>query len=343
MNAKNLLVTGVICTILISTFVYLKKPQNIANTDLTSQKPTIMGWIYPGSPCTVESEITDGRKIDVLKPQYFDTKDNGDLRLLNSDIFDCNGYSEKFNKILKSNSSQTLFLVDAQKKGFKSLMASPEKQQASFDQILQTIDDSGFDGVELDFESFEDWTPTEYQTYLDYIKTLGDKLHTKNKLLSIDLPAIPDAQFQKLYKVNYADFNDLPIDYLVIMAYDFQYSRPLGGAVSRLTEIQDSLNNAKQKFKKTDQIVVGISNYGYYGTAGSKKFNTVLSEKIKQKFDTTKAQRDSESAELYGSEGDQNYRICDTICLETKLKAAQETGINKISIWHLGGEDWLKQ
>jgi spore germination protein YaaH len=304
----------------------LQKP----NTALPTQNPSIMGWIYPGNPCTVEREITDGRKIDVLKPQYFDTLDNGDLRLLKEPNFECNTYS-----------SQALFLVDAQKKGFKSLMESQEKQQKSIEHILQTLEDSGFDGVEIDFESFEDWTATEYQTYLIYIKTLGQKLHAINKLLSIDLPAIPNSTFQKLYRVDYSDFNDLPIDYLVIMAYDFQYSRPLGGAVSKLSEIRDSLNNARQKYVETDKIVAGISNYGYYGITGGKKFNVVLSEKIKQKFDTSNADRDVESGELFGSQGDESYRLCDSICLQIKLNAAKETGINQISIWHLGGEEWL--
>jgi hypothetical protein len=87
--------------------------------------------------------------------------------------------------------------------------------------------------------------------------------------------------------------------------------------------------------------VAGISNYGYFGKIGGKKFNTLTNAEIKKKFDTGSAKRDDKSGELVGEQNGEIFVFCDSICLDQKAEAVRQTGINKISVWHLGGGDWF--
>jgi spore germination protein YaaH len=313
-------------------------------TSLSDSSTRLMAWVYPGSPaCSAKNEYQDGRRIDVLKPEYLKLDPNGEIVTLTDKDYDCNGYSKENAELIKKNSKEAIFMVSGRMDGLTPLFKSKEKMDKSIDAIMAILDESGFDGVEIDFEDYGSWTDTQYIKYKEYIKQLGDRVHEKNKKLSVDVPAIINDRYQSFYKLKYEDFNDLPVDYLTLMAYDFQYDNGVGAPVASFDDIVNTIKWAKSKYKKTENIVVGINNYGYYGKSGDYKMTLVTTKAIKDKYKDIPTRRDPNSGEIFGKRGNEEFVFSDTESMDKKREVVEKEGINKISVWHLGGNSWFSR
>lgn len=332
-----------------------KKPQEIlgdqkksvptnSKTPQTNLDTKIMGWIYPGSPaCSVQNEVTDGRKIDVLKPEYMKLDEEGKLIYLTDEEYDCNGYNKKNAQFIKENSNQAIFMVSGRWEGLQPFFKSVELQKKAIEDIVKTIKEIDFDGVEIDFEDFASWSDKDYTSYKNFLKMLGDRLDTQNKLLSIDVPAIKNDRYQSFYKLKYEDFVDLPIDYFTIMAYDFQYDEGVGSPVASFDDIRETLEWTQKKFPDKSRTVVGLNNYGYWGNNGEFKMSLGTKEQILKRFKgiESEGKRDEKSGEFIAKKGNQSIVWSDSESLEKKRELVTSLGYNKISVWHIGGNDWF--
>jgi spore germination protein YaaH len=304
----------------------------------------IMAWVYPGLPaCSAKDEYMDGRKIDVLKPEYLKIDPNGEMVVLTDKEYDCNGYSKENAENIKKYSKEAYFMVSGRLEGLTPLFKSKEKIARSIDKIMQLVDESKFDGVEIDFEDYGSWTDTQYAEFKEYVKILGDKLHEKNKKLSVDVPAIINERYQSFYKLKYEDFNDLPIDNLTVMAYDFQYDNGVGSPVASYEDITNAIKWAKSKYTKHENIVIGLNNYGYYGKSGEYKMTLVTTKAIQSKFKNIDISRDPKSGEIFGKRGNEEFVYSDTETLDKKRAIVENEGIKQISVWHLGGNSWFSK
>jgi spore germination protein YaaH len=330
--------------------IQTNKNQNIS-TKLDTKKITaldngtkLMAWVYPGLPaCSAKDEYQDGRRIDILKPEYLKLDPNGIMITLTDKEFDCNGYSKENTDLIKKNSKEAIFMVSGRMDGLTPLFKSKEKINNSIDVIMKILDESGFDGVELDFEDYASWTDLQYTSYKEYVKKLGDKVHEKNKKLSVDVPAIINDRYQSFYKLKYEDFNELPIDYFTIMAYDFQYDNGVGTPVASYDDIINTIKWAKSKYNKHENIVVGLNNYGYYGKSGDYKMALVTTKAIKDRYKDVTTRRDPNSGEIFGRRGNEEFVFSDSETLDKKREVVEKEGINKISVWHLGGNSWFSK
>jgi len=90
----------------------------------------LQAWLFPGAPaCNSSNEYTDGRKIDVLKPQYYDLHDNGVLELLTVQNAGCNGYSPANAASIKKYSREQYITISSAYNGMKALCSNATKLQ----------------------------------------------------------------------------------------------------------------------------------------------------------------------------------------------------------------------
>lgn len=339
LNSSNLthtlIIIGSLCVIALYSLV-------ITPTAIAATTPTMktMAWIYPGAPaCDAETEFTDGRNIDVLKAEFF-TIQSGKLTMLTSG---CNAFSKENVAQLKDYSTEQFVTVSAaDPKGMNTFMVRAMRApQADVTKLVNFVVSNNLTGIELDFEGFGTWTPTIYNNYKSFVTVLGNALHAKGKKLMIDGPAVSNAREEaNWYLWRYADFVNLPVDHMVVMAYDYQYDYAAGAPVAPLAWLKDVTTYVSSKYPK-DKITIGLPSYGYQGTKGEYDIKILTREQISKLPGYQTAKRDVASGEMAWQIGNQAYFYQDATSLQMKSDAVQNLGITSVSVWHLGGNSWF--
>ncbi|MBY0538337.1 hypothetical protein K2P47_02975 [Patescibacteria group bacterium] len=301
-----------------------------------------MAWIYPGNPaCGANTEMADGRKIHTLKAEFF-TISGGFLTLLDSTNTRCNGYSPTTIARLKQYSTEQYATVSsASVNDMETFFATA--LNASSSEIKTLVDftvNNGITGIELDFEDFSSWTPVAYTNYKMFVQTLGDALHAQGKKLMLDGPAVSNATEEKWFLWRYNDFVNLPVDHMVIMAYDYQYDYGAGSPVAPLDWIRNVVNWTSTKYPK-EKLTIGLPSYGYQGTVGSYRMTILTHEQIRKKVGYPTAVRDVRSGEMTWRSGTTVYFYQDAQSLKQKRDLVASLGITSVSVWHLGGNQWF--
>jgi len=306
----------------------------------TISKPTTMAWIYPSEPgCNASVEFKDGRTIDVLKPEFF-TVNGGALTLFDTSNSSCNGYSKNFVAELKRYSKEQYVTVSSASAAdmeafFVTALASPSDIKTLVDFVVE----NNLTGIELDFEDFGGWSKETYQDYLTFVERLGTSLHANNKKLMLDGPAIADKIEQGWFAWHYEDFVSLPVDRIVVMAYDYQFDHGTGEPVAPLEWIKKVTAWASAHYPKS-RLTIGIPSYGYEGVISKRPYIRTYTQ-LKNKAGFANATRDESSGEMTWQTGNTVYFYQDSESLRQKIKAVAEAGIYSVSVWHLGGNLWF--
>jgi spore germination protein YaaH len=314
------------------------KEESAAQTNIIKDNLKVMAWIYPGEPaCLAAKEIADGRKINVIKPEFF-TINGGSLKLLNTQNSGCNSYSESTVRLIKKYSDEQYVTVSSSNTDDMRLFFKSDLDLA-VKTLSQFVIDNKLTGIELDFEDFGSWSSEDYTNYLEFVTKLGNALDKSEKKLMLDAPAISSNTEQGWFKWKYEDFINLPVDYIVVMTYDYQFDHGAGSAVAPINWIKSSLNYASSRYPK-EKLVAGIPSYGYEAASNKRPLIRTY-DQLKNKAGFNQAKRDPDSGEMFWKYNNTYYFYQDKESIYQKIQAVQSLGIDKISIWHLGGNNWF--
>jgi len=324
-----------------SSVQIIETPAPELPTSITQKE--IMAWIYPGATvCNVKAEYSDGRKIDILKPEYFTINEDGKLVLLTVENRGCNGYSPANVESVRGYSKEQYATISSSYAGSMDLFLTESLENSTnIDTLVAFTVDNKITGLEIDFEDFGGWSASSYQKYKEFITKLGNALHAKNKKLMIDGPATSNAVEEAWYVWRYSDFNNLPIDKLVIMLYDYQYDHGAGQPVAPITWIQETIKFTLGKFPNKAKLSIGVPSYGYKGPTGANRFSLLTYSQIEKEPGFANAKRDPNSFEMTWEEAGNTYFYQDSESLVKKIQTIKNLGIDSISIWHLGGNLWF--
>jgi spore germination protein YaaH len=306
-----------------------------------SWKAHAMAWIYPGPPtCNSVNEYKDGRGIDTLKPEYYSLNTSGTLIQLTTATDGCNAYSQKNALEIKKHSTHQYVTISGKTPSMDALVTSQAKMVQAVTTLKTFLDTVKFTGVEIDFEGFSHWTPQQYNGYKNFLTQLGDTLHQNGYKLMIDGPPVL-ADDSSHYQWRYEDFNTFPVDYIVVMEYDWQYDFGIGTPVAPLAREQDVTREIIGKITDSNKIVIGIPSYGYHGQMGGDTITIDTNAQSQTYSGYTTAKRDNASAEMMFTSAGVFYDYADSQTLNTKRSLIEDLGIKNISVWHLGGNQWF--
>lgn len=296
----------------------------------------VMAWVYPGEPgCNAVNEFTDGRRIDVLKPEFF-TVNGGSLTLITTG---CNAYSQSFVPRVKRASTQQFVTISSSNTGdMERFLASALSDTTDITTLVSFLVTNDLTGIELNFEDFGSWSPTTYQNFKEFVTRLGTALHAEGKQLMLVGPAISNNIEQGWFAWRYEDFADLPVDHMVVMAYDYQFDHGVGEPVAPLDWIAAVTTWASARYPSS-RLTIGVPSYGYEGKAGARPLIRTY-DQLKSIPGFATAPRDARSAERMWKVGNTTYVYQDTESIRQKIYVIETAGIRSISIWHLGGNRW---
>lgn len=305
---------------------------------------TVMAWLYPGSAaCSAKQEYQDGRVIDVLKPEYFTVGEDGRVVLLTEAARGCNGYSAKNAADVRAHSSEQFVTVSGLVDGIRALATSEERRAEATQTLVSFVVDANFTGVEIDFEDYGNWDESLYQGYLSFLTELGDALHARGKKLMVDVPPISNATEAGYYVLTYEDVAATPADYIVIMAYDYQFDHGAGSALAPDAWVRAIIARAKAAISDRSRIVIGIPSYGYSGATGAFAVRRHSYADLAKVPGFDAATRDPSSHERMFEAGGKSYVYVDAEALDAKLALIRAEGITAISVWSLGGNQWFSR
>lgn len=305
----------------------------------------IQAWVYPGNPaCNADEEYSDGRVIYILKPEYYRVSSSGGLTQLTVASAGCNGYSSANAADVVAHSTKAFVTVACgSATDMNALCSSSTNRNTAKTTLRQFCQNNGFNGVELDWESFASWTTTHYNNFKTFVNELATELHTYGLQLMVDGPpitAISDpANGQNLYKFKYEDLV-ADCDYLVAMAYDKMFDYGVGTSVAPATFIEEVCDWMIAKVADYNKIVIGLNSYGYHGPNGTYSITIDTKTQSATYPGYSTATRNSDY-EMTWTNGGTTYFYQDTVGINLKRQLIEAKGIQHIAVWHLGGNDWF--
>jgi spore germination protein YaaH len=302
-------------------------------------KMAVQAWVYPGPPsCTAMLEISDGRKIDVLKAEYFSLDDTGKIKLLTEANDGCNGFSIANVMLLKRYSTYQFVTVSTDHLSMRLFFSDKSKYSSGITTLVDFVNKYDLNGVEIDFEDFSAWTDQDYYNYKTFLTDLSAKLHTVDKYLMIDGPPLTQSS-QKDYKWDYKDINALPVDYIVVMAYDYQYDEGKGTFVAPNNWVKQIYEYVAEQVDE-HKLTIGIPSYGYH-TDDKGRILLDTAEQSKRLPGNSSAKFSEDAFEYYWEFDSQFYTTQRKEGLSKKVSFVTKLGAKSISIWHLGGNPWF--
>lgn len=239
------------------------------------------------------------------------------------------------------------------------------KQDKVIKTIINGIKEKGFDGVDIDFEYFEQYHHQGFgKNFNNFLSRLRKELDKIDEELILSVDIYPKAIIED-HPYELKEMNEI-IDQLIIMAYDFTQSgsynagpvAPIRTDSSLNEEIRDNysimqtLESAEAKIDK-EKLVLGIPLYGYkwrtydsehrsetYPGIGSMASYSVMKELIKEKDLTINWDLLAQSPWTTYQEGNTIYQIYfeNIESLKSKFGLAKKHQLKGIAFWALGYE-----
>jgi len=336
-------ISSLINFFLINGFISFLPLAHAVGSENNTWNSLSQAWIYPGSPTCDAPQIYSTQKIHTLKPQYFNVISTGQLEKLTVKNTGCNAFSKANIASIKANSEQQFVTISATYDSMVALISNSQNTANAITTLVNFVTKEDLTGIELDFEGFINWSQTDYQNYKNFVTALGTNLHTHKKQLMLDCPATTQDN-EQWFVWRHADFEPLPVDYLVLMVYDYQYDFATGAPVSPTSWLLHAASWAKANISDINRLVIGIPAYGYHRVLGeyALKIDTYSMSRTYLGFNT--AIRDPDSFELTWIVDNTFYSYIDSQSLNSKRTVVEEqTQIPNISVWHLGGgNQWFR-
>lgn len=297
-----------------------------------------MAWWYPGEPaCTAVAEARTA-ELDVVKPEFFVIRAGGELEFMTEAAYGCNGYTEARAAEIRDLAPEQFVMVSASyAPEMDAFLQQDTATGEHVERLVTFVVENQFTGVELDFEDFGGWTPEIYERYKVFVTRLGTALHAKDKQLMIDLPAVRNDVEEAWYTLRLAELEQLPVDYLVVMGYDYQFDHGVGQPVAPLTWLREVVHFSLQRLQDDSKLVIGIPAYGYVGNFSDSTIRIMTHEQASAHRLFDQATRDSSSAEFIATGAREVLVYSDATSVAEKIKTIGEAGVGVVSIWHLGG------
>ncbi len=217
------------------------------------------------------------------------------------------------------------------------LMSSTSTRKKLIEKLMQEADACGFDGINLDFESFKAEAGPHY---VQFIRELSVSCREKGLVLSVDNP-VPSP-----YSVYFnRKEQGIVADYVIIMGYDEHHAGGEAGPVSSLPFVQKAIEDTLKEVPK-EKVINGVPFFTRvwtvsgdtttskaYGISGAKQW--VSDNNVELTWDDGLGLY---YGELDGSDGKQYIWMEEEDSMSLKIKAVREAGLAGVAGWRLGFE-----
>ena len=188
--------------------------------------------------------------MNVISPTFFTLKNNdGEVRSLATPEY----VKVCHNRGLKVWPTFTNFEIPEAKISIKEVFGSAIKRKKIIDKLIQQVNATGIDGINIDIESVPQSAGDDY---IQFVRELSIAMSKINKVISVD--TFVPYEFNYHYNIKELQFF---CDYVIVMCYDEHYSGSKeAGSVSSIGYVADGINLTLKDVDK-DKLVIALPFY----------------------------------------------------------------------------------
>lgn len=132
-------------------------------------------------------------------------------------------------------------------------------QNNILENVMKTLP-KGYSGLDIDFEYIYSWDREKYNRF---VRKAVDTLRPQGYSVSVALaPKISADQPGLLYEAHDYSFHGATVDHVILMTYEWGYTRGPAQAVAPLDKVKQVLDYAVSVIP-SQKILMGMPNYGY--------------------------------------------------------------------------------
>lgn len=221
-------------------------------------------------------------------------------------------------------------------------LSNPAVQDKLVAQILNTIHDKGYQGLDIDFEYI---SGMDAEPYAKLVARLRSLLSPKGILVTVALaPKISDDQSGRLYEGHNYYLLAEAADYVLLMTYEWGYVESPPMAVAPLPNVRRVVEYALTRIPP-QKILLGVPNYGYDWPLPYRRGNRATS--ISNQYAVTLAWNNHAAIRYDQSAQSPWFRYTDSAgrehevwfedprSIRAKLALCTEYGLRGVGIWNL--------
>jgi spore germination protein len=141
-----------------------------------------------------------------------------------------------------------------------SILTSDSLQQTLIENVLNTMKQKNYYGLNIDFEYIY---PADKQNYNNFLTKITNQLHSQGYVVFTAVaPKTSSDQQGILYEAHDYHFHGLTVDRVIIMTYEWGYLAGPPQAVAPLNLVKKVVEYALTEIP-AKKILMGIPNYGY--------------------------------------------------------------------------------
>ncbi|MBR2187837.1 MAG: SH3 domain-containing protein [Eubacterium sp.] len=297
----------------------------------------VMAWQYVDSAegnDMLSGLIQDAEGLNVISPTWFDIT-NKDGKVIS--------FANKKYVKRAHNAGLQVWAHFGDIKGkdvdVGALFETQEMRAHIIDQVIKEAKKTGFDGINLDFETIREDTAPQY---LQFIRELSQAAHERDLYLSVDdMVPLYTGYYKRAEQANWAD-------YIIVMSYDEHTSASdEAGSVASLPFVRDGIEGTLAEVP-AEQVVNGIPFYtrGWtvpFGTdvPQSEALSMEQAGSFVQEHEITLS-FDESLGQNFGTSSDSEARYSiwmeDEQSLTAKMNLVREYQLAGVAAWRIGFE-----
>lgn len=304
----------------------------------------VNGYIEPSTPSNEADIITDvGRFHTYISPFSYQVNPDGSLNSINDEII--------IRTARQFRAAALMVITNFRNGNFDTalghtILSSQSIQQTLINNILTTMRNKGYYGLNIDFERI---SPDDRELYNNFLRRVVGALHPQGFVVSTALaPKTSGEQVGAWYTAHDYPAHGQIVDFVILMTYEWGWSGGPPMAVAPINQVRAVVNYALSVMPRT-KIMIGVPLYGYdwglpYVPRGewARRVSPQQAYEIAYRHGAA-VRYDQEAQSPFFNYYDENGRqhevwFEDARSVQAKYRMVSELGLRGVSYWVLGSE-----
>ena len=221
-----------------------------------------------------------------------------------------------------------------------ALFRNPQAQERLIEELLATLREKGYGGLDIDFEYV---APEDREAYADFVRRVTERLNEEGYSVTVALaPKTYAGQPGLLYEAHDYQALGKAANGVLLMTYEWGYTYGPPMAVAPLNRVREVVDYALSAIPR-EKILLGIPNYGYdwtlpyqMGTAARSLSPGEATKLAAEKNAEILFDEEAQAPYFYYTDGEGREHVVwfeDPRSLNAKLDLIAEKGLGGYAVW----------